>query len=397
MKSLHLSAELRLMIQMVQQEMLGRELDFSKEEIDWDKFKKACAYHGMRHMAFSANQKQAILPENLRNQYRKFAQQRAKCNLDNVVEIKRLCSLFEKEGLSPVLLKGVLYTQLLYQNRLLRESTDIDFLFKKDESLKGMMILLEQGFTCRDFGVMDSSIDLQHDLNQMVFVGHIQELHFDKKPFNFDFHWELYNQFFYYQFDVKFLFEDKKEMNFYGQNILITNPISLFWSLVFHHGGKEFWLKFKDLVDLLAFMETYKNQFDWELIIRQSKEFKIWTVVKNGFWILQEVFDYELPSQLKQELIAYQPKKIQWIFHFWEKSDYWNKLIPRLNYEKILHVSQDEGYTFWSYLQKLYQAYILPNPFERKRLFNFPPGWGVLNFVDKVLSYVVYQLRGKTN
>ncbi|MHA8066757.1 nucleotidyltransferase family protein [Aquirufa sp. ROCK2-A2] len=397
MKSLHLSAELRLMIQMVQQEMLGRELDFPKEEIDWDKFKKACAYHGMRHMAFSANQKQAILPEDLKIKYKKFSQKGAKSNFDNVIEIKRLYTLFEKEGLSPVLLKGALYTQLLYQNRLLRESSDIDFLFKKEESLQGMQLLLGENYTCRDFGVLCHSKDLNNDLLSLIYDTQFQELHFDKKPFNVDFHWELCHQFLNYQVDLGLYFEKQTSIDFYGKKLKVTNSAAIFWSLVLHHGGKELWLKFKDLVDLMAFMETYKNQVDWELIILQAKEFKIWTVVKNGFWILQEVFDYELPSQLKQELIAYQPKKIQWIFHFWKKSDYWNKLIPRLNYEKILHVSQDEGYTFWSYLQKLYQAYILPNPFERKRLFNFPPGWGVLNFIDKVLSYVVYQLRGKTN
>jgi hypothetical protein len=395
MGTIQLSSELRLLIQMVQQEMLGRSVEFPIAEIDWVKFRKGCAYHGMRHMAFSANQKQDVLPENLSNQYKKFAQQRAKSNLDNVVEIKRLYTLFEKKGLHPVLLKGALYTQLLYQNKLLRESTDIDFLFKKEESMQGMMLLLEQNYACRDFGVFNRSIDLQHDLNQMIFVGNIQELHFDKKPFNVDFHWDLYNQFFYYQFDPNFLFEDRKEMDLYGQKVSITNPNALFWSLVFHHGGKEFWLKFKDLVDLLAFMKVYQNQVDWQLIILQAKKFRIWTVVKNGFWILQELFDYELPLILANEIKNYSPKKFNLVIDFWEKSNYWNKMSARWDYEKILHHSQDEGYTLYSYIQKLYKTYNAPNPFERKRIFNFPSGWGVLNFVDKVISYMFYHLFGK--
>jgi hypothetical protein len=397
MKPIPLSSELRLLVQMIQQELLQVDSTFDLEGINWDKFRKSCAYHGMRHMAFSANQKQDVLPENLNNQYKKFAQQRAKSNLDNVIEIKRLYALFEKEDLHPVLLKGALYTQLLYQNKLLRESTDIDFMFKKSDSLKGMLILLGENYTCRDFGVLGNSVDLQHDLNQLIFVSNIQELHFDKKPFNFDFHWDLYNQFFYYQFDTNLLFEDKREIDFYGQKVFITNPMALFWSLVFHHGGKEFWLKFKDLVDLLAFMETYKNQVDWELIILQAKEFKVWTVVKNGFWYLQEIFEVELPSVLARELKGYIPKKMNLVIDFWEKSTYWNKMSARWDYEKILHHSQDDGYTLFSYIQKLYKTYNAPNPFERKRIFNFPSGWGILNFIDKVISYVVYHIIAKKN
>jgi hypothetical protein len=395
MKAFQLSSELRLLVQMVQQELLQVDSTFDLEGINWDKFSKVCAYHGMRHLAFSADQKQNVLPFRLSNQYKQFAHNRAKSNLDNVIEIKRLYALFEKENIHPVLLKGALFTQLLYQNKLLRESTDIDFLFKKEESIQGMMILLGQNYTCRDFGVLGNSIDLQQDLSQLVYDSNFQELHFDKKPFNVDFHWELYNQFFYYQFDSNFLFEDKSTLSFYGQKISATNPIALFWSLVFHHGGKECWLKFKDLMDLLAFMETYKNQVDWELIILQAKECKIWTVVRNGFWFLQEIFEYELPIVLAKELTEYRPKKVHLVIDFWEKSNYWNKMSPRWSYEKILHHSQDEGYTFFSYVQKLYKTYNAPNPFERKRIFNFPSGWGILNFIDKVISYVVYHLGGK--
>ncbi|MFM6947692.1 MAG: nucleotidyltransferase family protein, partial [Aquirufa sp.] len=148
-KVLTLSRELALLVQMVQQEILQVNSTFKVDGINWPKFKKACAYHGMRHVAFSANQQQAVLPTNLSHFYQKFAQQRAKSNLDNVLEIKRLYTLFENEGISPLLLKGALYTQLLYQNKLLRESTDIDFLFKKSDSLKGMKILIKENYQCR--------------------------------------------------------------------------------------------------------------------------------------------------------------------------------------------------------------------------------------------------------
>ncbi|MHA8051761.1 nucleotidyltransferase domain-containing protein [Aquirufa sp. ROCK-SH2] len=394
-KVLALSRELALLVQMVQQEILQVNSTFKVDGINWPKFKKACAYHGMRHVAFSANQQQAVLPTNLSHFYQKFAQQRAKSNLDNVLEIKRLYTLFENEGISPLLLKGALYTQLLYQNKLLRESTDIDFLFKKSDSLKGMKILIKENYQCRDLGTFHTSKNLDSDLQELINGSNFQELHFDKKSYNVDFHWELFNQFFYYQFDLSFLFDQTEQLNFYGQKIVVTRPEALFWSLIFHHGGKEFWLKFKDLVDLLAFMKTYQDQIDWQLMLQQAKDFNVLTVVKNGFWLIREVFAFELPEAIENELQHYAPKKIHLTVDFWGKANYWNKMIPRWNYEQILHHSQDQGYTFLSYLKKLYNTYNSPNPFERKRIFNFPSGWGILNFIDKILSYIFYHLVGK--
>jgi hypothetical protein len=388
MKPIQLSPELRLLVQMVQQELLNQEIFFEVGQINWDKFRTTCSYHGMRHFAFSANQKQEVLPSKLATLYQKFAQQRAKSNLDNVIEIKRLYGLFEKNGIFPVLLKGSLFSQLLYQNKLLRESTDIDFLFKKEDALNGMEILLAENYTCRDFGVLIQSKDLKRDLSKLIFDSQFQELHFDKKPFNVDFHWELCNQFLHYQVDLGLFFKDYSTLDFYGKDLKVTNPTVLFWSLVLHHGGKELWLKFKDLVDLLAFMERYQHEMEWTLIIQQAKDFKIWTILKTGFWHLKQVFAYELPSILEQEILHFIPKNVDQVFDFWEQSAYWHKPGPRWKYEKILHYSQDESYTLWGYLYKLYQTYILPNPFERKRILNIPPGWGILNFMDKLLSYV---------
>lgn len=392
MKAVQLSSELRLLVQMVQQELLQVDSPFLLEGVNWEKFKKSCAYHGMRHVAFSADQKQSVLPNKLSNHYRQFAQQRAKSNLDNVVEIKRLYALFEKEGIYPILLKGALYTHLLYQNRLLRESTDIDFLFKKKDSLKGMLILLEQNYQCRDFGKFHTSKNLTSDLDKLINDSFFQELHFDKKPFNVDFHWELCNQFLNYEIDLSILFEDTCSINFYHKSLQVTNPTALFWSLMLHHGGKEMWLKFKNLVDLLAFLERYKDEMDWESVFKHAQVFRLYTALKNGLWLIREVFEYQLPVAIEKELNNYIPDKIHLTFQFWEQSAYWNKLLPRLQYERVMHNSQDPGYSFLSYLKKFYLAYAEPNAFEHKRIFNLPSNWRMLNFLDKVISYYFEQL-----
>jgi hypothetical protein len=216
-----------------------------------------------------------------------------------------------------------------------------------------------------------------------------QELHFEKKLFMVDFHWELCNQFLNYKVDLGLFFKNLETINFYGKEIKVSNPNALFWSLVLHHGGKELWLKFKNLVDLIAFMERYQKEIDWDLVIRQAKEFKILVSMKTGFYLIHHIFDYPLPAILRQEIQDFVPSKLDQIIAFWNESKYWNKTIPRWRYEQILHHSQDDGYSIFGYIYKLYQTYSVPNPFEHKRIFNFPASWTLLNFIDKIISYLL--------
>ncbi len=384
-----LSVELRLLAQMVKQELCQNDAAFDIEGIDWETFHKTCSYHNMRSLAFVANQKQSVLPEQLAKKYQNFTKWRASKNLENVIEIKRLYDLFTREGIHPVLLKGMLFTATLYQNQTLREGSDIDFLFKKEDSKKGIEMLLADGYDCHDWRVLSNAQHIISDIHRIIFEANFKELHFEKNTFNLDFHWALCKPIVNYNVDLDIFFKDLKTLNFYGKEIQVTNPNALFWSLVLHHGGKELWLKFKNLVDLIAFMVRYQSEVDWKFVIQQAKEFNLLVSMKTGFYLIKHVFDYPLPPMLEQEIQGFKPKKLDQIVAFWNGSKHWYKIIPRWKYEKILHHSQDEGYTFLGYMYKLYHTSSIPYPSEDVRLFNIPPSWTLLNLLNKLISYLL--------
>jgi hypothetical protein len=303
MKTIKLSVELTLLVKMIQQDLGLIDSKFDTKGINWDKFRKSCAYHGMRSLAFEANQKQFVLPDQIAKQFRRFTKQRAKQYFDNAIEIKRLYDLFSEAGIQPTLLKGTLYTTLLYQNRMLRESADIDFLFQKDDAIKGIKILLAEGYLVRKSDLLENAQNLDKDLNQLIFNSYFQELHFFKNSYNIDFHWELCKQILNYEVDLGLFFQDFEIINFYGKELNVTNPTALFWSMVLHHGGKELWLKFKNLVDLIAFMKRYQSEVDWVLIFRQAKEFKLLVTMKTGFYLIKHVFNYPLLSKVSKQLV----------------------------------------------------------------------------------------------
>lgn len=392
MKTVKLSVELRLMVQMVQQELCQIDSVFITKDIQWDKFRKSCTYHGMRSFVFSANQKQPILPDEMAKQFRNFTQQRAKQNFNQVIEIKRLYDLFTAAGIHVALLKGTLYTTLLYQNRMLRESNDIDFLFTKQDAIKGINILLADGYLVRKKGSLENDQNFNTNINQLIFKSNFGETTFYKNAYNIDFHWELCQKILNYQVDLGLFFKDFERINFYGKELNATNPTALFWSLVLHHGGKELWLKFKNVVDLIAFMRRYQGEVDWELIIRQAREFKLLVSMKTGFYLIKHVFNHPLPAILAAEIQGFEPTKLNSIVSFWEDSKFWNSTLPWWKYQRIMHYAQDEGYTLMGYIIKLYKMISIPNAVENKRIYTFSSKWPLFNFLSKVITYGVRKM-----
>jgi hypothetical protein len=67
--------------------------------------------------------------------------------------------------------------------------------------------------------VLRNATNLKKDINQLVFETDFQELHFEKKLFMVDFHWELCNQFLNYKVDLGLFFKNLETINFYGKEI----------------------------------------------------------------------------------------------------------------------------------------------------------------------------------
>jgi hypothetical protein len=116
--------------------------------------------------------------------------------------------------------------------------------------------------------------------------------------------------------------------------------------------------------------------------------------MKTGFYLIKYVFNYPLPAMIEAEIQGFRPVKLNKIVSFWEDSKFWNTMLPWWRYQQILHYSQDEGYTLFGYIIKLYRMNSIPNPLENKRLYTFPTKWMVFNFLSKVATYGIRKIAG---
>ena len=159
---------------------------------------------------------------------------------------------------------------------------------------------------------------------------------------------------------------------------------SVFKMLLNHHGGRDCWLKLKDIADLIAFMNAQPTA---ELThLRQlANQLKMMKMFEAGLQLLNTLF-YPSPTPLQANLIP--------IVRFWEKSRIYDEFIPKLRLRRIHFSLQDEDISWLDYILVHMRYLSVSYPSERKRIFYFNEKYVFLNASSKLVSYLWYRLNG---
>ncbi|MDP5139032.1 MAG: nucleotidyltransferase family protein, partial [Spirosomaceae bacterium] len=237
---------------------------------------------------------------------------------------------------------------------------------------------------CRKFNTIDKSFE-ENPADSLIDIAlnasGQYEISFVNNDFlHIDFHWGLYYGYLPFSIDFESFFQEKQ-----------PTPETLFWMLLLHQGGKENWVRMKHFADLIAFLNRFQSELDWDKIFKTAKEYKLHKQLIVGFRLLGKHFDYPISESIGTELLRYpSTEKIELLIEkYWDKSEHWSTLFPRLRMERIFVKIQDESFSKWGYFSGFYKTYTKPNPLEQPRIFNFPENYPTLNFLSKVLTYLV--------
>jgi hypothetical protein len=349
------------------------------EEMDWQAFDKALIYHSLQPIAFQELQKAEIeLPSFLLNKLTTFSQSQAISHLSNTIEIERLNKLFNENGIEMLTFKGVTYQKDFYKKGL-RESGDIDVLVRPKQLKDSIQLLINDGY---QFTLNFKVNNLDEICHGLMNAPEHYEFPFYKNNHHVDLHWGINYGFLPYQIPEDFLFGLK------------DNREQIFWTMLNHHGGKEFWLKLKNLLDFALFVEKYQDKLDWQSLHQQAKEFKMETVFLNGLYLLKNVLKSKIPPYLEGQLFNHSFRAITLTLKYWNGSRKWSNPYMRLKFERILMLSQDYGFSKKTYFTNFYKAYTKPNPAEQHRYITFPQRFHFLNFLSKVFSYLIKKTFG---
>jgi hypothetical protein len=187
-----------------------------------------------------------------------------------------------------------------------------------------------------------------------------------------------------YRIDLPLIFSTAEIANFQNQKILLPNTSSIFKMLLNHHGGRECWVRLKDLADLIAFKKTYP-EITFNDLTNWSSQIDMKKIYVAATSLLESIFFYDYTPLEKQE----ESVSLKRIVGMWEYATHWNRIMPKILLIRIYRKLQDRETSWTTLIYDQMKFHSIANLTENKRLFVLPEKYVFLNAFSKLLSYIV--------
>jgi hypothetical protein len=349
--------------------------------IDWDKVDKMLKYHRIRPVFYEAMRRINIQNKVVESAGR-FSKIQAIKNLNEIQESKRVLLLLKAANIPVVPYKGILFLEKLYQNNALREIGDLDILVKPEDAVEAMKVLVADGYELAIEGEANEEM-----FKQIVDTFPSPEVSFDKvSPLGMnvqiDFHWGM-NESELYEINSNSVFEET-EMGLYQKTeLLIPTNESIFKMLLNHHGGRECWVRLKDLADLIALKKSFTDFSELKLDeLAAAVNMQRINAAGND---LLDLFLYDKNKTISEYKDAV---ALQRIVYMWEYAVHWDALKPKVILLTIYRRLQDKETSWLELLNMKAKYYSQANLKEEKRLFYLPEKYVKTNAFLKLMTYL---------
>lgn len=216
-----------------------------------------------------------------------------KTNVERVVKTNDLLAHFNAKGLKLVLLKGSLFSQIIYKNPYYKKMNDLDLLLDKKDELLGISALKELKY--QSIGDIFNNFDLGEDSHHTPpFISHdlkcITGLHWGLNskhaPFKIN-HSDIFNNL------VPIDFSETKAWRMSWED----NLIHLCVHLPFYKIGV------RELADVANMINKVENEFDWEKFKRMSINQNLCDPVYRVLTLAQAIISFTIPSDFSDYLL----------------------------------------------------------------------------------------------
>jgi len=234
----------------------------SKDSLDWDFISKESFYHEIGLFLYRRFKDLGLLldvPEWVANIF-KYAYIRTFFKNSMLQEeYFMICSVFDKEGIECLPLKGISFIGNLYEDIALRFMIDIDIIVKEKDIEKAEKLLIY----CLSYSAFPIKDKLQDNCHQI----------FSKRG-KTKVHLELH-------FDVDYAFDGPNRIvlpDIWGRSSRaerLMSPEDTFFSLAMHQRRLGSPFIFKYMCDVDRLIRKYHNNFNWEFLVHNAKRFGI--------------------------------------------------------------------------------------------------------------------------
>lgn len=332
-----------------------------------NRLEKLAGYHQLRPILFEAMHRIGY-KGNLYDSLKSFSRHQALKNIFDSRETERLLRLLSNNNIPVLPYKGTLFWEKLYQKQNLRESADIDLIVPPAHAIEALQVLLTDGYR---LVIEEQNPDkiLLEDIVRSVPIREISLVKNDRGyTYQLDFHWAITEAYQSYPIDLNSFFQNALQQ----EDFLIPSPTDIGKLLLTHHGARGCWLKLKELADWYQFQQVVGDKGSFASALGMHK------VATLGNHLIEQLF-------LEQDNSAKIPPTL---IDFWENALLIEALIPKIKYTHLQKSMLDQAVSWNQYLYQRLVYYATINPFERKRLFVFPPDYIWLNAFGKLITYL---------
>jgi hypothetical protein len=262
--------------------------ELAEQVTNWDSLIEAAEYHGLAAALcqFVAGTCPDCVPEDVAVRLRSIYRDSAKHNLILTSQLLALLDAFASQGIAVVPLKGPVLAELLYPDPVLRPSSDLDLLVRKQDVANAARVLAREGYT------LDAYLER---LPNHILMGFNWELIFHHERLaDVDLHWQTGPTDHPFCIDTENLWRSLGPHQFAGREIQSLSPEALLLFLCVH-GTKDMWSRLQWLGDVARLLRA---PLDWPGILDLSQEAKCIRPLLLGLLLAHELLEATVPEGL---------------------------------------------------------------------------------------------------
>lgn len=255
----------------------------NKDSIDFHKIKSLAFSNGVASLIYRNLESLNSVPENIIQSFRNAYLLTIKNNVLNSREMIRILTLLGKNNINAVPLKGSIASDMIFGDPGLYPSSDIDILVHLADMDKTKRILAEAGYFKTE------------GINERDLISSHYHLIFQKEKHTVEVHWNLVKR--YFDVNPEFWWEDMHSTVYEGIELsMLSHERYLMYTIfrLFDHGFRP--LKF--FVLILAIINKYKNDIDWQKLFFFSKQYKMERLIFFTLRLLKEMFDMDIRESM---------------------------------------------------------------------------------------------------
>lgn len=389
---MQLSPELNLIISSIKLCLLNKNREeflsqVKSSDLNWQRVHQLLNYHQISPVFFHACKEVSFQNEYV-DQYEIFSKRQAILNLIYEKEYLRIADLFLHKGIRVIPYKGVLFLKKLYNEKAIRQMTDLDILVHENDAVEALTLLIKEGYKIKE--EVDSSPET---LKRLIEDIPNKEISLIKSSLGgntiwLDFHWHI-NVFKQYKLPIDRLLESTVYEKWGIKYLNVPDNESVFIMLLNHHGVRDGWSRLKLICDLWMYLHEY-SFIPIEKLERDAKEVKMINVFTGGLQLIEK----SLGETVKYTM-RIPESTLHGVIKMWEMGKHWDHILPKIRLLVLYKKFQDQKVSWFWILNQQIELHSKKGFDKPKRLIDFPDKYRMLNSLSKLGGYLVERVFRK--